>query len=229
MKKIAITQRLIDNDSYKEIRETLDINWGKIFSQMNFLPIVLPYEIDFKIYFKKLKIDGVILSGGNDLDSLNPNNLSSKRDAYEKDLIQFVISRNIPLFGVCRGMQIIANYFGASFKKVDTEVATRHKIVPNSASKYYKELSDLKKVNSFNNYQVDSITSDFIVSARKTDGLIKAIEHKKYKIFAQMWHSEREDPYNEVEMEMIKNFFKGKYENSNISSRTRNKASSTYK
>ena len=42
MKKIAITQRLIDNDSYKEIRETLDINWGKIFLQMNFLPIVLP-------------------------------------------------------------------------------------------------------------------------------------------------------------------------------------------
>ena len=42
-----------------------------------------------------------------------------------------------------------------------------------------------------------------------------------------MWHSEREDPYNEVEMEMIKNFFKGKNEDSNISSRTRNKASST--
>ena len=60
-------------------------------------------------------------------------------------MIKFVISRNIPLFGVCRGMQIIANYFGANFKKVDTEVATRHKIVPNSASKYYKELSDLKK------------------------------------------------------------------------------------
>ena len=146
MKKIAITQRLIDNDSYKEIRETLDINWGKIFSQMNFLPIVLPYEIDFKIYFKKLKIDGVILTGGNDLDTINPNNLSSKRDAYEKDLIKFVISKNIPLFGVCRGMQIIASYFGANFKKVNTEVATRHTIVLNRASKYFTELSNLKKL-----------------------------------------------------------------------------------
>ena len=100
--------------------------------------------------------------------------------------------------------------------------------MPNSASKYYKGLSDLKKSTHLITIK-DSITSDFIVSARKTDGLIKAIEHKKYKIFAQMWHSEREDPYNEVEMEMIKNFFKGKYEVSNISSRTRNKASSTYK
>ena len=51
----------------------------------------------------------------------------------------------------------------------------------------------------------------------------------KYKIFAQMWHSEREDPYNEVEMLMIKKFFIGRYEDSNIRSKTIDKIKRNHK
>jgi len=35
-------------------------------------------------------------------------------------------------------------------------------------------------------------------------GIVKAIEHKKYKIFGQMWHSEREKPFNKNEMKLIR-------------------------
>ena len=37
--------------------------------------------------------------------------------------------------------------------------------------------------------------------------IIKAIEHKEYRVFAQMWHSERELVFNKQEVQLIKDFF----------------------
>jgi gamma-glutamyl-gamma-aminobutyrate hydrolase PuuD len=70
MKKIAITQRIIENNSYYEIRECLDIKYAKMFKKLGFLPIVLPIEYDFKLYFQSIKIDGIFLTGGNEVQHL---------------------------------------------------------------------------------------------------------------------------------------------------------------
>ena len=93
MKKIALTQRLVENSTYKETRETLDINYSKLLFKAGFLPIVMPYEIDFNVYFSKLEIDGVLLTGGNDLNALNENYLSKKRDTYEFELLKYAIKK----------------------------------------------------------------------------------------------------------------------------------------
>lgn len=207
MKKILITQRLAENESYFEQREILDVSWGRLFKKIDILPIVLPYECDFKSYFENIEIDGVLLSGGNDLNSLNQNKLSLKRDAYELKLIEYCSFHNIPLFGVCRGMQVIAKYFDATFKKVDNQVAIKHKIKVDKNSKYFKYLKKLEEVNSFHNFAIDRISDEFLVSATSEDKIIKAIEHKELKIFAQMWHSERVSPFNEYELNLIKEFF----------------------
>lgn len=207
MIKIAVTQRLILNDSYYEHREALDVNWGLLFKELNFLPIVLPIEYDFKNYFESIDIDGILLTGGNDLNSLNPNDESLKRDNFEKELIKYGIKNDIPIFGVCRGMQIIAEYFGADFVKVENQVAIKHSLKVNKKSKYFNELSKLNEVNSFHDYAVNNLSNDFIISSKNRDAIIKAIEHKKYKIFGQMWHSEREEPFIEEELNLIKKFF----------------------
>ena len=104
MKKIAITQRLISNDNYYEVREALDTRWAKLFEELDFIPIVLPIDINFKKYFKHFQIDGIFLTGGNDLNSLNTNDLSRLRDIFELNLISYGIENKIPIFGVCRGM-----------------------------------------------------------------------------------------------------------------------------
>ena len=66
---------------------------------------------------------------------------------------------------------------------------------------------NLKKVNSFHNYCIYEFGDDLLVSAKSEDNSIEAIEHRKYKIFAQMWHSEREEPFVKAELELIKEFF----------------------
>lgn len=207
MKKIAITQRLIENESYIEIREALDINYCKLVQACGFLPIVLPYEVEFEQYFRELEIDGVVLTGGNDLFSCNQNELSKKRDKFEKELLRYCIENDVPVFGMCRGMQLIAEYFGSSFKKVEDQVNVRHKLIINDVSKYKVYLAKLNQVNSFHNFGIDCLSDELQVSAYSEDGIIKAIEHKKYKIFGQMWHSERETTVNADESNLIKGFF----------------------
>ena len=207
MKKIAITQRLIENVSYFEIRDALDIRWGKLFSNLGYLPILLPTDYNFKQYFEAFDINGIILSGGNDLSSILPDELSKKRDAFEKELIKYAIKIDIPVLGICRGMLVIAEYFNGEFKKVDGHVGINHNILISDKSKFNHDLKNIGDVNSYHNYSVEKISNDFIISAKSEDGVIEAIEHKKYKIFGQMWHSERQDPFNENELNIIKKLF----------------------
>ena len=200
---------MILNDSYYELREALDVKWGELFKELNFLPIILPFECDFEEYFRVIDIDGILLTGGNDLNSLNPSDVSKQRDDFELKLIKYGIENNIPIFGVCRGMQIIAKYFECEFKKVSNQVAIKHKLIVNDKSRYKQYLDKINIVNAYHNYAVELINDDFIVSAWNEDKtIIKAIEHKKYKIFGQMWHSEREKPFNKNELDLIKGFFK---------------------
>lgn len=208
MKKIGITQRLIENNSYYEIREALDINYSKLIGACNYMPIILPYEVNFKKYFDRLKISGVMLTGGNDLYVCNKNKLSKKRDDYEKKLLKYCIKKNIPVFGTCRGMQLIADFFGCTFKKVNGEVNARSKLIINENSSYANKLNKFDKVNSFHNFSIDKVCEDIIVSARNKKKIIKAIEHKKYKIFGQMWHSERENKLDNRDIKLIRDFFK---------------------
>ena len=208
MKKIGITQRLIENNSYYELREALDINYCKLIDACNYMPIILPYEVNFKKYFNKFKISGVMLTGGNDLYACNKSKLSKKRDDYEKKLLEYCIKKKIPVFGTCRGMQLIADFFGCTFKKVNGEINTRSKLIINENSSYANKLNKLGKVNSFHNFSIDKVCESLIVSARNEKKIIKAIEHKKHRIFGQMWHCERESKFNHVDIKLIRNFFK---------------------
>lgn len=207
MKKIAVSQRLNPNKGYYELREALDVQWGKLFKELEMIPIILPLEYDFQVYFKNIGIDGILLTGGNDLNRLNPSDESLKRDNFEKELISYGIENDIPIFGVCRGMQIIAEYFGSDFMKVKDQVSIKHRLKVNKKSKYFKELSDLNNVNSFHIYAIENLSPNLLISATNEKGIIKAVEHKKHRIFAQMWHSERENSFKNEELELIKKFY----------------------
>jgi len=207
MIKIGVTCRLQENTSYFEVREALDIRWSSLLIEMGCLPIVLPINSSFIDYFKEIDIQGILLTGGNDLDLITPNKLSRKRDKFEKDLIKYALTVNIPILGVCRGMQIIAEYFGGTLGPVEGQVATRHKLKVKNSSRYFEELQLIKDVNSFHNFGIVDVPKDFIVSATNEQGIIKAIEAEKKMIYGQMWHSERDDPFDDNQLTLLKKVF----------------------
>ncbi len=212
MRRIGITQSLIKNKAYHEIRGSLDINYNRLILQCGFIPIILPYDIDFENYFNLFKIDGVLLTGGNDLSVCRSNELSIARDNYEKKLLQFCIKNEIPVLGICRGMQIIADLFNSTFKTVKNEVNKRGSLIINPISRFYHDLNKIDEVNSYHNFSINKLSDDLIISATNKKGVIKAIEHKKKSIFGQMWHPERENPFSKPQLLLIQEFF-----NENIS------------
>jgi len=211
MKKIiAITQRVDYIDNYKETRETLDVRYLELIKKLDYSPLILSYTMDIEEYFKIFKVDGIFLSGGNDLYEWSNTKESRVRDIFEYKLIEYAIENSIPILGICRGMQVIANYFNSHFEKISNQVGINHLLKPNIKSKYFPILKEIKKVNSYHNYAVKSISSDLIVSAHNDDDIIKAIEHRELKIFGHMWHPERYKKFEDVQLSLIKDFFTDK-------------------
>lgn len=188
MKFIAISQRILENESYVEIREALSVEWGEFFNAhlQGFLPLPLSYAIPFSIYAERLgeSLGGVILSGGNDLESLNPNPISKRRDIYEGEIIAHCIKESLPLLGVCRGAQRIAEYFGATLGKLQGHIGV-HSVAESQSHKEFM-------VNSFHNYGILTLQDSLEILTKAQDNSIEAFRHKSKPIFGLMWHIERE-------------------------------------
>ncbi|TLD81383.1 gamma-glutamyl-gamma-aminobutyrate hydrolase family protein [Helicobacter sp. MIT 11-5569] len=191
MKFIAISQRIIENDSYVEIREALSCEWGEFFQThlCGFLPLPLSYAIPFATYAKALgeSLAGVILSGGNDLSSLspNPNNLNSiskMRDDYEGEIIAHCMQESMPLLGICRGTQRIAEYFGSALELLSGHVGN-HQVMDSKNQSFI--------VNSFHRYGITALGDSLQCLTKAQDESIEAFSHKLKPIFGLMWHIER--------------------------------------
>jgi N5-(cytidine 5'-diphosphoramidyl)-L-glutamine hydrolase len=207
LNRVGITQRLVREEKYDEIRNALDIRWQDLLLSIDLIPIPLPINVDLRSY-NGLELNGIILTGGNDLFSQTRNELSILRDKHENQCIEYAIEKSIPIFGVCRGMQLIAEYFGSSFKKIDNHVAKRHKIISINEHVYKKYFNKIDNVNSYHTYAIDILGDDLnAIGICPDDNVIEAIVHKKYKIFGQMWHPEREKPFDLYNCQIISSFF----------------------
>lgn len=207
MKRVAITQRLVSVKDYNEIRTALDIRWTELLIAIDFIPIPVPFGLNVNL-FAELGINGIILTGGNDLSLHSDDELSILRDNHEKSCIDFAIENSIPVLGVCRGMLLIADYFGSTFVKVEHHVATRHKLEVIENSIYKRFLKKVDLINSFHNYSIDKLGEGLNkVAIAPEGGVLEAIGHSKYKIFGQMWHPERDNPFNKYNMDLIRSLF----------------------
>ena len=142
-----------------------------------------------------IKPNGIILSGGSDIGK------NKIRDVSEKLLINISIRKNIPLIGICRGMQLIGNYFNTKLIKVKNHVNQKHNILSRS-----KKL----KVNSFHNYSLKDCPKNFKILFHSEDGHIEAIHSKNKKIYACMWHPERNKKFEKWDIKIFKSFFNKK-------------------
>ena len=207
MKNIGITTRIIIDDNHGEVRDALDIKWIELLNYIGFNPVILPTGIDYSSYIKSLDIDGIIFTGGNDLFSMSKNDLSEIRDKKEKRILDFAIQESIPVYGVCRGMQFIAEYFGSTFRKLPNHVATTHEIKPAHSFWGSEYLKNLNTVNSFHNYGINLLSEKLLNVATAEDSSVEAFTHKSFKIFGQMWHPEREEPFKVFDLKLIQEFF----------------------
>jgi putative glutamine amidotransferase len=181
------------------------------------------------------KCNGIILSGGNDINPrlynqpdflvyVNPKDIDEKRDEFEWGIIKYTEENQKPLLGICRGLQLVNVYFGGSlvpdipaFGKFNhgkfKDGQDRNHLVdidPNSA--LYKIIGEEKgEVNSAHHQSVDMPGFDLVVNALSPDGIIEGMERRepagKSFLMLIQWHPERMSNMESIFAKNIKQNF----------------------
>jgi putative glutamine amidotransferase len=163
-------------------------------------------------------LDGLILQGGADIDPRvygeEPGSLlgpiDSVRDRFELELLRGFAAANKPVFGVCRGMQLINVAFGGTLYQ-DLSAAGVSVQPHNSAELYDEHAHDLRfidggwlqqlyagarqaRVNSIHHQGVKRLGTQLSVEALSADGVIESVRHDQHEfIVGVQWHPEYHD------------------------------------
>ena len=188
--KIGISLRITNAINYEEKRYSLSHDWVEFLESINIIPILIPNSIsNVDDYLKNLHLDGLILSGGDNIGD------DKKRDDTETKIIKFGIMNKLPIFGVCRGMQIINNFFNGTIEKTSSmnHVNNSHSIQIHNEN-FIRFLDNSITVNSFHQNLINknNIGTDLeIFATSEIDKTIEGFYHRNYPIIGVMWHPER--------------------------------------
>jgi gamma-glutamyl-gamma-aminobutyrate hydrolase PuuD len=215
LKRIAISQRVVELEGRGETCDRLDQNWTVLLETMGFTPIAIPNRLQDPVaYIEALDVDGVILSGGNNIERLlgmgyhDVSDVHRCRDVTEGKLIDHCIARNIPLLGVCRGLQMIVAHFGGKLHPIDGHVRQTHSVNFTDANRL--EVKGSFKVNSFHDFGVSipDLPSELECSALDDNNTVEALSHAKKNLHGIMWHPERE-PNMDINNQIFTKIFGG--------------------
>jgi len=205
---VGISQGVADVPERAERRDCLDQAWVGLLCDLDILPIPIPNTLDdIAVMLSSVRLDGVILSGGNDLADLGgAANIAPERDATEIKLLEWTAQRGLPALGVCRGLQIMTRHYGGEVVPVSGHVGIQHRIIVDDAAGL--KLAGRAEVNSFHGYGVrrEQLGVELLAAAVALDGTVEAVVHREYRHAAIMWHPER-SPSDRRDADLIRTFF----------------------
>lgn len=181
------------------------------------VPLIIPVTQNIESIKKIIDLlDGLLFTGGSDIDPQFYNELPQeglsviepKRDAHELNLAKQVLKdTNIPLLGICRGIQILNVADGGTIYqdlKNEWESDMNHTVL--KAPKYHPthtvKINENSKlfsifdstnisVNSFNHQAIKTLGKSFEATMVAPDGLIEGIELQGERfVVAVQWHPE---------------------------------------
>ena len=161
-------------------------------------------ELDANVVYEySPDCEGLLLPGGGDIDpsmygqkDQGSTKIDEERDEIEKDLLEKFMASRRPVFGICRGAQLINVVLGG----------TLHQDIPNHTMieghdrihESYTTDETLKSlfgerfsVNSAHHQAIDRLGEGLCAIQWAPDGVIEAIRHESLPIFGVQWHPER--------------------------------------
>jgi putative glutamine amidotransferase len=205
--RFAITTMRVDVERrYGEVRDGIDQRWYRWFEHLELVPVLAPNDpISIKALFDRVRPDLVVLTGGNDVEKTSEQSTSyaQRRNVVEGVLLQSAVQAGIPVFGVCRGMQMVYKFWGGQHLnpvvsingQANSHIGTTHPIrfeTPFDSILNATEIS----VNSYHSFGIPlgALPGELSAAATSVDGLVEALHHRDLPIFAVQWHPERGEP-----------------------------------
>ena len=181
-------------------------------------------------------LDGLVLQGGNDVapqaygeSPLNPAWAGDRvRDLYEMELIDAFVAAGKPVFGVCRGFQLLNAHYGGTLLQ-DIAQQQPDALQHRDGSRYEQHFHSIEfepgsrlaglypgqagaTVNSIHHQGIKTLAPGFVVEARcPEDGMVEAIRREGAGyVAAVQWHPEFHDPQDSATLDdtpMLLDFF----------------------
>ena len=207
---------------------------GDIVSYYNFIqlaggiPVTIPITID-KDDIKTIidMVDGVVLTGGSDIhpflyeEDPHPKlgTVDIDRDEREIAILMAALEKEIPVLGICRGMQLINVALGGTlYQDIESQMDNpighdlrstvpdfHHQIDVVKDSYLYEAMGSEKLgVNSIHHQAIKELAPGLKISATSSDGIIEAFEDRDRKIYGTQFHPEEHIDKNPEFLNIIK-------------------------
>ena len=182
------------------------------------MPVILPFQSgDARALLERL--DGLVLSGGSDLDparygdaTVHPDtyDVDPDRDAFELAMVEAALALDRPILAICRGIQVLNVALGGTLHQHLPDVAIGiahrqhrnatpipgdrpgHEVTVSPASTLARLVGvDRLPVNSFHHQAVKVLAPDLVAVAISDDGVVEAVEHRfRPDVIGVQWHPE---------------------------------------
>lgn len=196
MNLLLVSQNRIFDNKKGEYRDCLDSRLTRFLLSISLESVLVPNNtLNVKAVAEHVSPMGIVLSGGNNIGEV------PERDTTEMSLLEYAVDKNVPVLGICRGMQMINHYLGGSVTSIEGHVATTHPVGGERSGFTRAE------VNSYHNYQLNHLGKDLSAAAQSEDGNIEAVTHSVYPWLGIMWHPEREAPFSDDDRELVTDLF----------------------
>lgn len=203
--------------NHSDIDVTLRDAYHKQIVKAGGVPVIIPPVDDEQVIIDTLeRLDGIIFTGGGDFDPKWFNEaphpklgtINTVRDHAELLTVKHAYNRNIPMLGICRGIQAIAISLDGhiaqdisdrtihNHSQEEDRPITTHEVTIRSEEVQASILQSLYptptiRVNSFHHQAVDNPGKRFRTIATSPDGIIEAMESTEHKpIMGVQWHPE---------------------------------------
>ena len=180
------------------------------------VPLIIPSYDETEPLIQTLnRIDGLLLTGGADINPLflgeepikELHGINPRRDRQELLLTRLAADRQIPVLGICRGIQTMNAAFGGElYQDIHSQMEgirikhdqdlersyASHTVQVEPDSLLHRLFgTETLAVNSFHHQAVKNAAPGFRICARSADGVIEAMESTEYKsMLGVQWHPE---------------------------------------
>ena len=210
----------------------LRCDYIEVLRKFGVIPILLPYVEENILDYLNM-VDGIIFPGsdsdvdpsyyGEEVD--HPEVLVEKfKTAFEVQMMRAAIQKDIPILGICNGMQLMNVVCGGSLiqhipeeykdGKIEHKISyTQQEFAHDILIKDGTCLADITKisvakVNSYHHQAVKELGDNMVISAVAPDGIIEAIEHKYMRFCMGVeWHPEYLSD-NGIDVKIFQKFIK---------------------
>lgn len=201
-----------------DLSSRLNAAYSKSVLEAGGIPIILPLGVEADVEQILSVSDGLLLSGGHDVHpfhfgaepSPKLGQIHPERDTVELSLVHAAITKQMPIFGICRGIQVLNVALGGTlYQDIDSEyqsskllkhtqqaargVATHY--VNIEQDNVLMKIIEKEKiaVNSFHHQAIYVLGDTLKVAGKSNDGIIEAVYHESLPFcLGVQWHPEEQ-------------------------------------